>query len=337
MIQKNANGTYSARVGHGGTMRTFDFRKDAAEWESDEKNRRRREKAGMSIEQGPISYDALADLWASNHAPSQWRTDMLAHSRKRWGKALVQTIRPEQVGAWLHGLTFSPKTKTHILETMRQVCRAGVDWGYLRQSPVRPRAFKAPGEKRVREIRPFASWDEVILIAETLGKFGPLVRFVCATGLRMPSEVLCLTPADFDLKNAVVTIAGTKTANAQRTVPLSRNALAALEDVPWPLDKHQRLWTFDYEGFRKNHWTPALKLVDLEHRTPYEMRHTFATLALQEGAPIEDVSKVMGHGNIQITLDFYRKWTQPMMERLVSFLDKIGESEDEVRDSGHAG
>lgn len=40
--------------------------------------------------------------------------------------------------------------------------------------------------------------------------------------------------------------------------------------------------------------------------SPHDLRHTFATLALRRGVPVEVVSKVLGHARVSITLDVYR-------------------------------
>jgi len=40
--------------------------------------------------------------------------------------------------------------------------------------------------------------------------------------------------------------------------------------------------------------------------SPHDLRHTYATLALRSGVPVEVVSKVLGHASVSITLDVYR-------------------------------
>jgi integrase len=51
------------------------------------------------------------------------------------------------------------------------------------------------------------------------------------------------------------------------------------------------------------------------------MRHTFATLALVSGVPIDDVASILGHSNVSITFDYYRKWVRGMKDRARSILD----------------
>lgn len=339
MIRKDGTGPRPWRVriedGQGGKVqRSFRTKREAEDFELEFKTRRSRMKAGLEEMKPDVTFNQLAELWKANTSPSTWRLNMLKHSEQKWGRVRVRSIQSEAIGVWLHGLPLAPKTKTHILETMRQVCNAGVEWGYLHRSPARARAVKAPGGKRLTPIKPFESWEEVVRVA-TISTQSPLVRFLAATGLRCPSEWRSAVWGDVSFGTLTMLVRGTKTENAERTIPLSRRAVEALAELPHGLPHAPLFPPFDYHQWRKVAWPEALDAAELERRTPYELRHTFATLALQAGAQIEDVSKVMGHANIGITLTYYRKWTRPMENRLRDILDTI-DSEDRTL-PGHLG
>ena len=51
-------------------------------------------------------------------------------------------------------------------------------------------------------------------------------------------------------------------------------------------------------------------LPDLRPRPFHGLRHTYATLALEAGVPIEIVSKRLGHASIAITADLYQHVTK---------------------------
>ena len=55
-------------------------------------------------------------------------------------------------------------------------------------------------------------------------------------------------------------------------------------------------------------WHPAVERAGLSHRTPHDMRHTYATLRLSLGHPLAEVSKEMGHSTTDITYRTYYKW-----------------------------
>ena len=65
-----------------------------------------------------------------------------------------------------------------------------------------------------------------------------------------------------------------------------------------------------------------LDAADLHRRGPHQMRHTFASLLLQEGAPITYVSRQLGHKDSSITLRVYAHWVpDASTSRAVDLLD----------------
>lgn len=53
----------------------------------------------------------------------------------------------------------------------------------------------------------------------------------------------------------------------------------------------------------------ALKAANLPlHHTPHSGRHTFATLLLRAGVPLEYVKRRLGHASISMTADTYGRW-----------------------------
>jgi integrase len=44
------------------------------------------------------------------------------------------------------------------------------------------------------------------------------------------------------------------------------------------------------------------------HFTPHCLRHTYASLMLQQGESIVYVQRQLGHASIQLTVDTYGKW-----------------------------
>lgn len=316
---------WKARLGQYGRQQTFDSKAEALEYVAKEQAERRRLRAGLPLDAGPITYNALCELWLKGYTADskEWTENMLTHSRKAFGKQQVRAMRPERIAAWLHGLPFASKTKRHILERMRVVLNAGVEWGFLGQSPARPRAVKPPPEARVTEIQPFESWAEVLATAAGMddGLDAAVVRFACATGLR-PSEWQRLRWRDVDVEGKMLYVPGTKTAAAARTINMPRLAVEALPAAP--TGKGSLVFPIvRYDYWRKDRWRIALGRAGLDQRPPGQMRHTFATLALSAGVPIDAVSKTLGHKNITITLKYYAKHVRPSLERYADLFDTL--------------
>jgi len=55
----------------------------------------------------------------------------------------------------------------------------------------------------------------------------------------------------------------------------------------------------------QNVWGPLLKRAKARYRKPHALRHTFASLLIQQGASLAYVRDQMGHHSIKMTVDIY--------------------------------
>jgi integrase len=62
------------------------------------------------------------------------------------------------------------------------------------------------------------------------------------------------------------------------------------------------------ELFRQKAWEPLLRRLGIRYRPPYQMRHTFATLAISAGENINWVARMLGHKSPVITLERYNRF-----------------------------
>jgi integrase len=294
----------------------------------------------------PTTYGELVerfmDQYVARSAP--WKREMLSYSVRAFGVVPVRELLPDRIGAWINTQThLAPKTRRHILESMRQVLGAGVEWGYLPQNPARSSAIRPPRQVSGK-IRPFESWDEVHRVAQATGRYEALVRFGCAAGLR-PEEWIPLTWADIDIDGRVVVVNKVcldgvihhdqgKTDAAFRRVQLQREALDALSALPTPLSRKRLVFPsptgslINLDNWRRRTWKPALQEAGLAYRPPYQMRHTFATLALAADADLYWVSAQLGHTDISTTLKHYARFLRPVDDRNLRVLDAFAEPVD---------
>ncbi|HET7036714.1 MAG TPA: tyrosine-type recombinase/integrase [Thermomicrobiaceae bacterium] len=136
-----------------------------------------------------------------------------------------------------------------------------------------------------------------------------MLRLLCATGLRV-SE---LTALDIDDYLADGLVLCRRNPDRQRTVPLSPDAVDALEDyLRFGRDQltqqrsepalfvNQRGTRLTRQGFWLilKSYAEASNLPDI---TPHTLRHTFAALAVGSGTELHEVQHILGHVSISTT------------------------------------
>lgn len=147
-----------------------------------------------------------------------------------------------------------------------------------------------------------------------------LMRILLETGIRK-SEATALTLADFDLDGGALSIRRGK-GNKGRVIPMPDSTTAAVLELAHDegLDRKHYLWYTRYVnettetiqrgrrlgpgGFHR-WWGRTLDEAEVRYRNPHTTRHTYATLLLRRGAPMQSVSRLLGHSSVRTTIDVY--------------------------------
>jgi site-specific recombinase XerD len=66
-----------------------------------------------------------------------------------------------------------------------------------------------------------------------------------------------------------------------------------------------------------------LATAGLEHRRMHDLRHSFATLMLEQGEDLIVVSEMLGHSSTQITSDFYAHVRRGLQQRAADRMDAL--------------
>jgi integrase len=178
-----------------------------------------------------------------------------------------------------------------------------------------PAAAVLNPEPKRREIPTFESLEDLEAIGSELSPaHAPIPVFVGLTGLRC-SEWLALERRDIDRAAGVVRVrrvftdgklkVSGKQAGSLRTVPLPARAAESLAELPPRLDTPllfpgMRGGHLNLHEWRRDEWTPAVRGAGLEHRSPYALRHTFASFSIAAGVPLFELSRFMGTSVSQI-------------------------------------
>src|SRR6266511_1507250 len=230
---------------------------------------------------------------------------LLAKAVAEFGDRRLGDLRSQEIAAWR--MTIAAGHRFEATQALRQVLARAVAWGMIDVNPAK-QGVDNPQRRRT-EKRPFESWDELNALAIELGpRYGPPVLFAAATGLR-PGEWIALEHRDIDRDARVVYVRRAyrngrvkvpKTEASIRAVPLQTVAVAALERLP--ANGRSRLvfqspngGYFDLHNFRNRYWKPAQLAAGITPlRRVYDLRHTFATLALRAGISTFELSRYMG-------------------------------------------
>jgi integrase len=263
-------------------------------------------------EQGLVeapTLNELVTLYLAQHSGEPETVEklrwLLTKAVRVLGHRRINQLRPAEIATWR--MCIASGHRFEATQALRQVLGRAVSWGLIDVNPAK-QGIDNP-QRRYTEKRPFESWAELKLLTAELGpRYGPLVLFAAATGLR-PGEWIALEQRDVDRNARVVYVRRAyrngrvkcpKTEASVRAVPLQAIALAALDQLPTdggsPLVfSSPNGGYFDLHNFRNRHWKPAQLATGITPaRRVYDLRHTFATFALRAGISTFDLSRYMG-------------------------------------------
>lgn len=302
---------------------------------------------------------ALTGLWARKWLAAQGQLKPTTfvryegivdkHIEPAWGRVPLAEVAPADVAAWLARLTESglaAATVRYIHRVFSLAMAYAVLDGRLSRNPAEgvplPRAKARP--KR------FLSHAEVELLADECPDHTTLIYVLSYTGLRF-GEVSALQVGDVDLMRRRIhvnramaevrgrAVVGTPKDHEVRSVPVPPFLVDALAEhlAGRPADA----LAFPAPGggflrngnFRRNVFDAAALRAGISGLTPHGLRHTAASLAIQAGASVLSVCRMLGHSSPVVTLKVYAQLFEDDLDALADRLHtaKINAAADQVR------
>lgn len=288
----------------------------------------------------PQSFERYRFAIERNIAPSVG-TILLSHLKP----TDVQKMHRDALDAGL-----SPKSVTLLHRVLSQALKYAESWGMVDRNVAR----LAPPPKVARNEARSLDAKEALRLVEAVRAtpYYALIALDLATGLRR-GELLGLQWGDVDFERrslrvirsltqtprGALRVQDVKTDTSRRNVVLSPNAVLLLrahreqaEAVQAVAGGQLRLDDFVFshptgKPFSPNHISKVFQRIarveGLEGATLHSLRHTHASMLLDTGANLKDVSTRLGHSSIAITADIY---AHPSMERQAEIAARFDEA-----------
>jgi len=260
-------------------------------------------------------------------------------AKEPWAKGPMHRIRSEDIARFIDGLMSkghkgkpcSAATAQRYLSVISAMLKWAVRRGYVKTNPARgierPRSL---GEDREVYLTPE---EARALVDAASGEFRPVVMFALGTGCRR-GEILALRWKDVDVTRGTVYIRAEHSKTREgRSIYLPASVLGALEGLrrargTLRLDREDQVfqlldggpWTA--EAVRR-HFACAVRRCERLPRDKarvlrfHDLRHTYASISVHAGVPIQTVSRMLGHSSPQMTMRYThlcpddRKWSCP--------------------------
>ena len=222
----------------------------------------------------------------------------------------------------------SPKTVTDMLT----IIKSSMDYGSYNGFPISCNLSKISVKKKEKEMRVLTIQEQkcltnVLLDATDLSKLGILLSLY--TGIRI-GELCALRWENLSVESKTLRVRETmqriQSANVSekaktKIVITEPKSKCSIRDIPLPdflleiIRAHQGLpkefvLTGDRNRFieprtMQNHFLRYVKESGIDKANYHSLRHTFATRCVEVGFEIKSLSEILGHANVNITLNRY--------------------------------
>ncbi|ODU06831.1 MAG: hypothetical protein ABS81_03245 [Pseudonocardia sp. SCN 72-86] len=269
------------------------------------------------------------------------------HVEPAWGRVPLADVAPADVAAWLGRLTDSglaAATVRYVHRVLSLALAYAVLDGRLPRNPAEgvplPRAKARP--------KHFLSHAEVARLAAECARHAVLIYVLAYTWLRW-GEVAPLQVRDVDLMRRRIhvrramaevrgrAVVGTPNDHEQRAVPLPRFLVDDLAVALAGRDPEALVFPAPGGGFlrngnfRRRMFDDAAERAELTGVTPHGLRHSAASLAVQAGATVVAVQRMLGHSSPSVTLDVYSHLFADDLDVIADRLDAARTGADLVR------
>ena len=249
-----------------------------------------------------------------------------------YGQRKAHCLTLEDVGAFLalqQQRGVGKSTACRRMGIVRAAYNWAARWGLLPTNPLAGLQLASPAPQTPD---PPTAREARMLYATAAPHVQRVIALGMATGARIgPSELFRLRWTDIDTRGAVLRMPNAaKGARAEaREVPLRQDVLRLLRRWEAEDAGNGCPWVIHYRGRPvrsiSRAWHNTLRRAGIERRIrPYDLRHAFASRALDHDADLKCVAEVMGHANEKMIIRFYRHTSAKQRRKAVNAAPSLG-------------
>jgi len=284
---------------------------------------------GTYRELAPITFAAFSEQWFRDYAAVSVKPSTLGGYRSMLDSSLVPffgtmqlaSIRPADVQRYIAERVSSglkPATVQKAVILLKTMLKHAVEWDYLRTNPAQN--VKPPRREHVE--MDFLTPEEIRVFLEAVEpRWYPLFFTAIFTGMRL-GELLALQWSDIDWHGGTIRVRRSvwrgqfqepKSRRSVRTIGMSPRLAAVLMDhkVNAPWSEHNLAFCtvdggiIDQANLRHRVFEPTLTIAGLRKMRIHDLRHTYASLLINQGENLKYVQEQLGHASITTTVDRY--------------------------------
>ena len=292
----------------------------------------------MNLEKKSMNtfFDQHYNEYASTHKKSFYHDKVTynRHFRNGLGKIEMINISVKEIEKWIIGQKKDGYKNTTInkhIVLLKRLFNLAERWDF--------NGVKTSRISKVRKLfegeptQHFLSQDDLSEILKVCDEsdnlfLGKIVRFLILTGCRK-GEALQATWQQFDQRYGIWTVPMSKNGRPRRIFisPTCKDFLKKLIDFR----QHFGLSSNNYDPLFTNlnsgkpykciqtAWMYAKKSCNKEHVRIHDLRHTFASILINNGATIYEVQRLLGHSSVNVT----QRYAHLMPNKLCETADLI--------------
>lgn len=318
---------------------------------------------GTYFKESKITFGQFAEQWKEKYAPKHLELKTIKNNEsllKRYFIPVFGHIPLEKI-SHLYILDFIDKLKEKglkhttinmMIQSFKSMLEVAVDWKLIKENPAKD--IKNLKEEH-KEVEVYTN-DEVMTLFEALDHDKPhyriLFKLAVTTGMRK-GELLALKWDNVDLEEGTIHVKETvshlnkqfifkepKTKNSVRTISLPQFMIDELKQYHLHCKKtrfkmgelyknpHNLLFhTINGNPITSSNisqkWKALTEQAGLKYIKFHALRHTSATILINQGLPAKIISSRLGHANVMTTLNIYAHALREADETAAQKIDDI--------------